>query len=161
MDPLSISVSVITLIQATNGVIHLCFDYATTVKGATRAISGLLDEIKSLRNILESLERLLSTSDNPDTAPAIQLKEVAALCDSEKGPIARELKLLHEKLRLPDWAGQDGSRRKSLLQSLTWPLKEGDTKKVLEKMDRLKNDLELALTVDQSYVNPTFSRLAI
>ncbi len=83
MDPLSISASVITLIQATNGVIHLCFDYASTVKGASRAISGLLEEIKSLRNILESLERLLASSDNPDTAPAIELKEVAALCNRE------------------------------------------------------------------------------
>ncbi len=105
MDPLSISVSVITLIQAANGVIHLCFDYASTVKGATRAISGLLDEIKSLRNILESLERLLARSENPKTAPAIELKEVAALCDCEDGLIAKELKLLHEKLRLPNWAG--------------------------------------------------------
>ncbi len=102
MDPLSISVSVITLIQAANGVIHLCFDYASTVKGATRAISGLLDEIKSLRNILESLEQLLARSENPNTAPAIELKEVAALCDCEDGLIAKELKLLHEKLRLPD-----------------------------------------------------------
>ncbi len=73
MDPLSISVSVITLIQAANGVIHLCFDYASTVKGATRAISGLLDEIKSLRNILESLERLLARSENPNIASAIEL----------------------------------------------------------------------------------------
>lgn len=158
MDPLSISASVITLIQATNGVIHLCFDYASTVKGASRAISGLLEEIKSLRNILESLERLLASSDNPDTAPAIELKEVAALCNREDGPIAKELKLLNEKLRLPDWAGQDGSRRKALMHSLTWPLKEGDTKKILEKIDRLKKDLELALTVDQSWVHPKFSR---
>lgn len=149
MDPLSISVSVITLIQAANGVIHLYFDYASTVRGATRAISGLLDEIKNLRNILESLERLLASSGNPDTAPLIGLKEVAALCDLEDGPIVKELKLLTEKLRLPDWAGQDGSRRKALMQSLTWPLKEGDTKKILEKIDRLKKDLELALTVNQ------------
>lgn len=150
MDPLSVSVSVMTLLQAANGVIHLCFDYANTVKGATQAISGLLDEIKSLRNVLESIERLLANSENPDTAPANELKEVAALCDREDGPIAKELKLLHEKLRLPDWAGQNGSKRKVLMQSLTWPLKEGDTKKILEKIDRLKKDLELALTVDQS-----------
>ncbi|KAL9120568.1 MAG: hypothetical protein Q9187_002877 [Circinaria calcarea] len=150
MDPFSISVGVITLIQATNGVIHLCFDYASTVKGATRAISGLLDEITSLRNILESIERLLASPENPNTAPSIELKEVAALCDREDGPIAKELKLLNEKLRLPDWACQNGSRRKALMQSLTWPLKEGETKRILENIDRLKKNLELALTVDQS-----------
>lgn len=141
MDPLSISASVITLIQATNGVTHLCFDYASTVKGATRAISGLLGELKSLRNILESLEQLLASTEDPEQAPTIQLKEVATLCDLEDGPIAKELKHLDEKLRLPDWAGQDGSRRRALMQSLTWPLKEGDTKKILEKIDRLRRTL--------------------
>lgn len=150
MDPLSISASVITLIQAANGVIHLCFDYASTVKGATRAIAGLQDEIKSLRNVLESIGRLLANSENADQAPSNELKEVAALCDPEDGPIAKELELLRDKLRLPDWAGQNGSKRKALMQSLTWPLKEGETKKILEKIDRLKKDLELALTVDQS-----------
>ena len=157
MDPLSISVGVIALIQATNGVIL----FATTVKGANQAICSLHDEMKGLRNILESLERLLSSSEDADRAPTIQLKQVAVLCDFPNGLIAREMKLLHDKLHLPDWASHDGSRRKSLLQSLTWPLKEGDTKKILEKMVRLKIDLELALTVDQSYVSPTFSKLAI
>ena len=150
MDPFSISVGVVALIGAANGVIHLCFDYASTVKGATGATSGLLDQIKSLRNILESLEQLLASPDDPNKASVIGLKEVAVLCHGEDGPIAKELKLLTEKLRLPDWAGQDGSKRRALMQSLTWPLKEGDTKRILEKLERLKTNLELALTIDQS-----------
>lgn len=55
MDPPSISVSNIALIQATNGVVSLRFDYATD-KGAARKISEVLDGLKSIRNVLESLK---------------------------------------------------------------------------------------------------------
>ena len=146
MDPLSISAGILALLHAANKIIH----FTSSAKGATSAISALLAEMKSLRNMLESIYQVLASSDSPETIPATGLDEIAALCNSEDGPIIKELNSLQEILRLPDWAGQDGSRRKALIYSLTWPLKEGDTKKILERIVRLKQDLQLVLAAKNS-----------
>lgn len=150
MDPLSISASVITLIQATNGVVLLCYNYAAAAKGAAQTISAVIDEMKNLRGVLESLEQLLRSFEDTEPSKIMPLETITALCDQEEGPIVKELKYLEEKLRLPGWAGQDGSRRKVLMQSLTWPLKEGETRKTLQNIERLKSTLELALTVNHT-----------
>ena len=68
----------------------------------------------------------------------------------ENGPIAKELAYLGEKLRAPNWASRDGSRRKALIQSLTWPLKEAETAKTLKNIENLKSDLQLTLIINQT-----------
>ena len=149
MDPLSISAGIIALIQATNEVVSLCYNFATA-KSTARTVSELLDQLKSLRNVLESLEQYCKSNDLTDPATSAQLGTITALCDMENSPIAKELTYLGEKLRPPSWASRDGSRRKALVQSLTWPLKEAGTTKALENIQRLKSDLQLALTVNQT-----------
>ena len=149
MDPLSISVGIIALIQATNEVVSLCYNFATA-KSTARTISDLLDQLKSLRNVLESLEQFCKSNDSTDSPTSAQLGTIAALCDMDNGPIAKEMTYLGERLRLPRWASPDGSKRKVLVQSLTWPLKEAETTKTLENIERLKSELQLALTVNQT-----------
>ena len=149
MDPLSISVSIVALIQATNEVVSLCYNFATA-KSTARTILELLDQLKSLRNVLESLEQFCKSNDPTDPAVGLQLGTITALCDTENGPIAKELTYLDERLRPPSWVSRDGSRRKALVQSLTWPLKEAETTKSLESIERLKSNLQLALTVIQT-----------
>ena len=123
MDPLSISAGIIALIQATNEVVSLCYNFATA-KSTARAISDLLDQLKGLRNVLESLEQFCKSNDLTDPATSAQLGTVTAFCDMDNGPLAKELIYLDERLRPPNWASRDGSRRKALVQSLTWPLKK-------------------------------------
>ena len=149
MEPRSASASIITLVHATNEVVSICLNYTAATKGAPWTLSKVIDELKSLRNVLESLEQLSRSNDDRDPAITSQLETIKALCDTEKGPIAKELKYLDEKLRPPHWASRDGSRRKAFVQSLTWPLKEGEPK-TLQNIERLTTTLELALTVDQT-----------
>ena len=148
MDPLSISVGIITLIQATNKVVSFCSNFATT-KSPPRRISELLDQLKSLRNILEFLDQYCKSNDLTDPATSALLATITALCDIDNSPIAKELTYLGERLRPPNWASRDGSRRKALVQSLTWPLKEAETTKTLDNIKSLKSDLQLALTANQ------------
>ena len=118
MDPLSLSVGIIALIQATNKVVSFCYNFATA-KSTPRTISDLLDQLKSLRNVLESLEQYCKSNEPTDATPSAQLGIITALCDLDNGPIAKELTYLGERLRPPNWASRDGSRRKALVQSLT------------------------------------------
>lgn len=156
MDPLSISVSTVTLIQITSEVVSLCFNYATAAKSATRSILEVLDQLKNLRNVLESLEHFSRGDEDANPAINSQTKTILELCNAEEGPIAKELKYLDDKLRPPEWASREGSRRKALVQSLTWPLKEGETKKTLQNIERLKSNLALALSVYQTTSNSLY-----
>lgn len=150
MDPLSISANIITLIQATNEVVAFCFNYAAAAKGAPWALSKMIDELKSLRNVLESIEQLSRSGDGTDPATTSQLGTIKALCGTEGDRIAKELKYLDEKLRPPTWASRDGSKRKAFAEALIWPLKEGEIKSSLQSIERYKSTLGLALTVDQT-----------
>ncbi|KAL8834139.1 MAG: hypothetical protein Q9170_003886 [Blastenia crenularia] len=148
MDPLSISASIVALIGATHAVVALCYDYAATTKGASSAVSKVIDELNSLRQVLESIERLSRGNDGTDPATTSRLENISQLCDPNDGPIAKELDSLLEKIRPPSWADRDGSKRKAVFQALVWPLKEGETKKALQAIERLKSTLDLALATD-------------
>ena len=154
MDPFSITVGIITLIQATHRVSALCRDYTHATSGAARTVLGILDEIESLRTVLESLEQFLRNNSDTDTTTIPRLDQVQKLCNIKDGPIAKELRYLEEKLLPSGWAGRHRSRRKALLQSLTWPSKERQTKEALRKIERHKTNLVLALMLDQTSVEP-------
>jgi len=152
MDPLSITLSIIAVLQAANAVISVCYDYSCAMKNSSWELPRVIEEVKDLRNVLETLEQLANKAENADPAAEGQLPTLKLLCNPE-GLLAmclRELQALKEKLDPPDWSGQVGSKRRAFIQALSWPLKEGDTKNTLEKIGRLKTTLNLALTVDQA-----------
>ncbi|KAI9856111.1 MAG: hypothetical protein M1813_009229 [Trichoglossum hirsutum] len=153
MDPLSIAASIITVLHATNAVISICYDYGAAVKKSPWELSRLTEEVKSLRNILEALEQLAKKSESSDSATDSQLPTLTLLCEPDTGPLAMcltELEALEKKLCPPSWSGQVGSKRRALVQAFGWPLKERDTKKILENIGRYKATLNLAITADQA-----------
>ncbi|KAL9003733.1 MAG: hypothetical protein Q9188_003420 [Gyalolechia gomerana] len=155
MDPLSISASIIALIGATHEIVTICYNYAAAAKGAPWALSRMIDELNNLRSVLESIERLCRGGDGTDPATISRLEHIQQLCDAKDGSIAKELGDLMEKLRPPEWANLDGSKRQALMKSLTWPLKEGEAKKTLQNIERMKSNLQLALTADHLAVSVT------
>jgi hypothetical protein len=101
MDPLSISASIIALLQATTTVLSICYDFRACIKNAPWSLTTVVDEIKSLRNIIETLEQLFQTDVNTFSKrqPIFEL-----LCDPENGPLVsceRELLYLEEKIIAP------------------------------------------------------------
>jgi hypothetical protein len=152
MDPLSITASIITVLQATNAVISVCYDYCAAIKNSWE-LSKVTEEVKSLRNLLEVLEQLAKKAESADSTTETQLPTLKLLCQPDVGPLAIcliELEALKKKLAPPDWSGPVGSNRRSLIRALSWPLKEGDTRKTLADIERLKAALNLALTTDQA-----------
>jgi hypothetical protein len=155
MDPLSITASIIAVLQATNAVISVCYDYSSAVRNSSWELPRVTEEVRSLRNVLESLEQLAKKAEGADPAAETQLLTLKLLCESGVGPgplasCLQELERLKNKLSPPDWAGRDGSKRRAFIQALGWPLKEGDTRKTLENLGRFKTTLNLAMTADQT-----------
>lgn len=152
MDALSITANIIAVLQAANAVVSICYDYSCAMKGSSWELPRVMEEVKSLRNVLEALEQLAKKAESADPAAEGRLPSLKLLCNPE-GLLAMclsELEALRKKLDPPDWSGQLGSKRRAVVRALSWPLKEGDTKKTLEKIGRVKATLNLALTMDQA-----------
>ena len=148
MDPLSITTSIVTLIDATHKVISICHNYKAAVKGADWELPRLIEEVESLRDVLQGLERLAKQAENADPSAVNQLPQLRSFCDPNTGTFAlclSEMQTLEQKLIPPRWTGESGSKRNKFVQALGWPLKKAFVKETLENLERFKATLNLAL----------------
>ena len=148
MDGLSIAASIITLIDATHKVISICQNYKASVKGADWELPRLIEEVESLRHVLQGLERLTKQAENADPAAMSQLLQLGRLCDPKTGTFAlclSELRTLEQKLTPPGWTGDSQPKLRNLIQALGWPLKKSFVKETLGNLERFKASLNLDL----------------
>lgn len=150
MDPLSITASVVAVLQAANAIIALCYDFKALLKdGAPWGLSQILVEIQDLRNVLESMDKLAEPL--AETKPSRKVP-FELLCEPDTGPLAtcaRELKSL-EGLITSHFDGKSGSKRIAMMRAIGWQLKDKEVKVALERVGRCKSTLLLAMTVDQA-----------
>jgi hypothetical protein len=150
MDPLSLTASIIAVLQATSAVVSVCYDYSAALKGSSWELLKVIDEVRHLRNVLETLERLARQERSPNVAKS-RLPSLRLLCEPETGLLAKcllELNDLDKKLRPPGYP--PGSKRRALIQASGWPLKKGAVEKTLANISRLKATLTLAITADEA-----------
>jgi hypothetical protein len=136
MDPLSITASVIAVLGLAHKISILCLDLHS-LKSARQELNRVLDEVESLRTILQGLARL-------ESGQSSNFKTV----NKSDGPLARcqtELQNLLadlQKLKL--------SNSRFGLDTIVWALNEKDLARSLDRLGRAKQDLQLALSVDQT-----------
>ena len=143
MDPLSISASIITVLDVAGNIILACIKYGFAFKNASKVLSRVYEEVKSIRGVLETLQPLGSKVVNADLTTHTRLptlkKELLDMC-------LKELKALEQVLTIPSMSGQPGPTKKALIQGLCLKLKEQDIEKGLIAIGR---SLNLAFSVDQ------------
>jgi len=152
MDPLSISAGIIAVLQVTTTILSICYNYRAAINNAPGELCQVTEEIKGLRNILETLQDLAFEAKGTDPAARARLPSLNRLSDPD-GPLTSclaELRQLKRQLAPPKWSGPEGSRRQAVVQSLRWPLRQEDTRKTLESIGRFKSTLNLALLADQA-----------
>ena len=142
MDPFSITGTLIAVLQITSAVITICYDYRQGSKNASREVIQISDELSSLKDVLDALLRLVEKSESSDASDLSTFELLAR----PGGPLLTcqtELERLKRKLE-----PETGWRK--MKQSLVWPLKEGEVKKALGSLERLKSTMSLALSTDQA-----------
>lgn len=152
-EGLAIAASVLAVLQITNSVISVCYDYSAAAKGASWELPRLTSELESLRAVLQKLEPLAKQADFSQSVPDIKLPAFTELC-KPNGPLplcCREIEGLEAVLKTPDWSASFGTKRKALVQALRWPLKSKDTEKALKQIRGLREILSFALTADQTF----------
>ena len=149
-EGLAAAASVIAVLQLTNSVISVCYDYSSAANGTSWELPRLKSELESLRSILQQLEPLAKQADFVQAVPDTKLPAFSQLC-APGGPLElclHEVQSLEKVLKSPAWSDGFGPRRKALVQALRWPLKAKDTEKALERIRSLRSLLDFALNAD-------------
>lgn len=153
MDPLTITTGIITLLQATTSIITACYDFRAALNNTPWSLTEILEELRSLRGILEILDGLALEWNNPRK---LGMRPALEIClNPDNGPLViclREITNLGQKLKFSSCIGTTGRKRKAAIQALGWQLSEKDAKECLERIDRCKNTLNLAITGDTACV---------
>lgn len=153
-EGLALAASVIAVLQITNSVLSVCYDYSAAAKDAPWELSRVVAEMESLRSVLQTLEPLAKEAESSDPSAGTRLLTLTLLC----GPqgllqhVLDEVTRLDERLKTPSWSDKFGPKRKAFIQALRWPLNKAETKEALVNIGRIKDTFTLALTADEAYV---------
>lgn len=152
-EGVAVAASVIAVLQITNCVISICYDYSAATKGTSWELPRLTSELESLRGVLQRLEPLAKQADFSQAVPNTKMPAFTELC-KPNGPLPlcrHEIEGLEAVLKTPDWSASFGPKRKALVQALRWPLKSKDAENSLKQIRGLREILSFALTADQTY----------
>jgi hypothetical protein len=144
MDPLSVTASVIAVIQLTGSVISAVYNYRKGVKNAPEDAAKIIQDLTGLSHILE---RLLQMIENERSTKVARLASLEGLV-SPNGP----LQLCQETLSTLNAKLQPENGWRAVKQSLMWPLKQDYIKNTLDQIATAKETIGLALTVDHMWV---------
>jgi hypothetical protein len=135
MDPLSVTASIIAVLQLSNKVLRYLYD----VKDASRDRTQCTVEILNLCSLLYKLR------DHAEEADATQPWYTAVYgIAAQNGPLdqfKQALETLQAKMT-------DGGRLKKVGEALLWNFKKEETAGILARIERLKTLVEVALQMD-------------
>lgn len=143
MDPLSVTASVIAVLGLAHKITTLCLELRS-LKSARQDLARILDEVESLRAILEGLARL-APSDNEQHTPALPDFETI---NKPNGPLATcrvELESLQTELQKIK-----SSDSRFGMKMISWALNEKDLARRLDRLSRVRGTLQLSLALDQT-----------
>ncbi|KAI9881492.1 MAG: hypothetical protein M1830_000055 [Pleopsidium flavum] len=135
-DPLSITASIITVLQLAGSVATLCLTYRDATKSKDGVLHQLLDELKGLTNILDPLAKF-AKDHGGGTRSLEALNEPEGALD--------ECRVLLEKLQTELESFVDAQGVKKLSKILVWPIKEKEVQSLLKRLSQRKSTLALAL----------------
>jgi hypothetical protein len=148
MDPLSVTASIIAVLQVTTSILSICY----AAKRATRELPYIVAEVTSLRDVLQAIEQLAQKADSGDQAATNHLPTLRALCQHD-GPLQQCLSELQSlERRLAPNRYRPSIWKNVFVQGFRQMQQNNDTLKILERIRRLRGTLVLSLAVDNACV---------
>lgn len=137
-DPLSISASIVAVLQMTATVTQ----YLKDVMGGSEDRTRLRDEMRSMICLLEMLNDRIEDIDTRDI-----WMETTRWLDVPNGPLTQfkeSLDLMAKKLA-------PSGRIRQMAQPLKWPFDKNDVNEAMDRIERTKSLFNLALQNDHMY----------
>lgn len=135
VDPLSITASIITVIQLSSEVVI----YISGVSGATKERKRLRDEIRACESILVHLQDDVEGSDEENT----WLETIKAL-EGPNAPLGR----LQDAFSIVKAKLEPKNGLEKAFTSLIWPFKEKEVDRIIATIEREKTLLNLAASTN-------------
>ena len=135
MDPLSITASIIAIIQISSDIVS----YVNGATGATKERKRLRDEVRACEFILQRLNDEASDAEEGKT-----WSETIKALEGPDAPLAR----LRDALSIVRAKLEPKKGLKNAFSTLKWPFDEKEIEKVISAIEREKNLLNLALAND-------------
>lgn len=149
MDPLSITASVITVLHVANKAI----DFLLRLHNAPQARQELVAELRRTRDVLEDLAELArEAEDGNDPATKSKLPTLTRLTKADSSPLTscrQGIEALITKLAPTDLAPK-GLKVRKMQQAVIWAFGDKEIARVLSILKGLRDQLALALEVDQT-----------
>ncbi len=146
MDPLSALASVIAVYQLASEVGKIYFNYAQGVRHANRDSDLVLEEISKFQRSLQNLKGML-TDEDEGKGGGDRLKNLRDIMGGGSGSL-QDCKRDLEKTLATLESGKLKEGIRAIIRKLAWPMKEGEVKRVVEKLRTLSMAVDTALTID-------------
>lgn len=156
MDPLSLAASITGLVQIAGIVISRCYDYGCAVSSAPTDQRQLLTEVTTLSGLLIGLQSRVN-ADSLDTSSStygmVGMGDTVRECQVILREVANRLDGASVGVEVVDGVGEGermGTMRKLRigLKRALWPLKQKETLELVERLERQKATLTMALSTD-------------
>jgi hypothetical protein len=146
MDPISISATLIALLQRTASLNSVCYDYRCGLPGVASPSESeaivVADALNELKAVSEALLRLVETADGQGAAQFSAIR-LLAKDDGTLQHVLKSLEALYEELE-----PEEGWRKTS--GTLEWPMGEEEVKKFVDELKGFIGTMRLALTADKA-----------
>ncbi|WZH40870.1 LOW QUALITY PROTEIN: NACHT domain-containing protein [Fusarium acuminatum] len=138
-EPLGVASSVIAVVDLSAKVFSLCLQYSREVKNAKDDVERLRKEVTAFQDTTEKLKALLEGTRGRELKTSQQL--ISAIEDGHSA-----LGKLEQRLR-PSTGRKTISRFG--MRALKWPFESKDFEGTIEKLERCRGNISLALNIDQ------------
>jgi hypothetical protein len=159
MDPLSVTASVIAVIQIASVISTHCMQYIKSAKNTKSLILRLVQELGGLQIVLRTLEELTERGthviqngeDGDAEETSYLLPTLHKLCQLEYvfEECLRKLEQLERDITPSSQVNL--TKKESFFRALHWPLKEAYMKNIMDDINHYIALFSLALTLDETY----------
>ena len=139
MDPFSLALGGITIVQVAAKIIQVAMSYSQSVTNMPSEVKELVSEISLLTGVLNSLCSFIQSGESVSSISMEMLQTTIKECTDQ-------MEDLHSNLVKHQGSG---SRLRNLGKSLKWPLKQQDTLDWIARIERYKNTFSLALQQEE------------
>ena len=155
MDPLSITLGLIAMIEAVSKTLSFCLKFRATMRDSPSGLTRIIGETRGLRDMFEALQLALDNSQNlqsPSAGAPVHEKTWRSINEA-----MTQCKKVLEDLNNELGNGSSNTTTSTvvtpnnrLTAAVRWHLKEPFVKNFLEQLERLKSRLNVGLSVFQS-----------
>lgn len=142
MDPLSLTVSIITVVTLAGQLVSLGNSYASSVSGYPQEIKDLVSELSALSKILIALKEVIDPATATPDTPII-------LSGILVGPLDECANQLKEMIEFLTKHQTSKNKMRRMIKRLMWPLQEAETRAWISKIEGHKSTFTLALSTDK------------